>query len=188
LAKKDADSLEQQTSLLLKDIEPLLGTTGRCDIKVPAGVVPTASSLRTEYSFIKNQTLLRNVTYALQSIAFYRWILRRFSLYGPVKSYIVKTGLILIYMLVEGMLHDFLEQKGHKPGKKIGKNIRLLKEKCGIRPELCSRIQDLHDRRANIHLHLVTDLENDKYTATDWNKAIATLKQFAAAVKKELSI
>ncbi len=186
MANKNPDDLQNQISITMGELESLLGDTSKPDIKVPSRIIPMTAILRSRFSFVKSKVLARNISYAVQSIAFYRWLLRRFNLYGPVKSYVVKAGIVLNYMIVEAMIHDFLKQKNLDPSKEMGKNLKKLENSCGFHPWTCKDIKKLHDRRANIHLYLVTDLENDKYNVNDWNNSIAIRKRVEDTIRKKL--
>lgn len=171
------ESLQELAALVtdsLRQIEETLSPDERIHIYVPVGVVRKVSNLLPEYFFVSDYTVRRNICYGVEALDFYRWIINRFKLYGPVAGYLYKTGIILIDAIVEAVTRDFLDQKGVTPAKKHSSNIRKL-EQCGIPLSLCKRIGALHERRANIHLHLVTDIEATKYYLEDWNRSIKCL-------------
>ena len=72
------------------------------------------------------------------------------------------------------MTRDFLKQKGVRQNEKHSSNIPKLKT-LGIPASLCERIEKLHNRRSNIHLYLISDLEATKYKLKDWNNSIICL-------------
>lgn len=169
--------LAEVVSKDLQQIEECLGSGDqRLQIVVPRGVVRQVSEIQPDYNFVADETLKRNITYAVEALDFYKWIINRFRLYGPVAGYLYKTGIILVNMIIEALISDFLEQKGFDPANKHSKNIKKLRDKCGAPKPLCERMRKLNERRANIHLRLVTDLETTKYKLEDWNRAILLLK------------
>jgi hypothetical protein len=166
--------LEHRITTDLNDLEKCIPSIRRSNIQLPIGIVKKVRDLLPEYQFIQNKTIQRNICYAIESLQFYEWILKRFASYGPIKSYLVKISIILADMVVEAMTREFIHQKNVRPHRKHSKNISKLKG-LGISDKLISSIEALHSRRSNIHLHLVTDLENEKYTATDWYKSLKCL-------------
>lgn len=171
---QNPQELAALVSTALRQIEDTLPRDERVHIYVPAGVVRTVRQIRPEYFFISDTTIRRNICYGVEALDYYRWMINRFRLYGPVSGYLYKTGIILIDAIVEAITRDFLDQKRVALAKKHSVNIRKL-EQCGISSALCERICALHERRANIHLHLVTDLEATKYNLEDWNRSMRCL-------------
>lgn len=172
--EQTADDLAFIVSKSLRQIEETLSIDERVHIYVPAGVIRTVRKLQPEYSFVSDSTLRRNICYGIEALDFYRWLINRFGIYGPVAGYLYKTGIILIDSIVESITRDFLSQMNKTPCKKHSGNINKL-ETCGVPSPLCARIIALHGRRSNIHLHLVTDLEASKYDLKDWNRSIKCL-------------
>lgn len=146
------------------------------EIRVPPGVVRIATTIRSDYGFVADKGLKKNISYAVEALDFYRWIINRFRLYGPVASYLFKTGIILVNMIIEALVYDFLRQEGITPNSKHSKNIPKLREKCGAPKELCERIDHLREQRSKIHLYLLKGSEADAYSLRDWNKAMTLLR------------
>lgn len=172
----------ENVSRNLEVIESLLRQEGdrKLKIRIPNGVVRKERELSQQYSFVCNRTIKKNICYAVEALDFIRWIVNRCEVYGPVAGYLYKMGIILSYMIVESMLYDFLFSKGKSPSKyKFQKNICKFNIGWGQHSQvklICESMKKLHDRRANIHLFLVTDLEATKYTLRDWNLAIICLQ------------
>ena len=168
-----------------QDLENLIGGKKGDQISLPMDIVKSTKDLLPNYHFIQDNTLRRNLTYSRQSVQFYRWILWRFKVYGPIKSYLYKTGIILVNAMVEAMTHDFLEQMDVKPNKSHSKNIKKLKDMF-VPKKTLAKLKALHNRRSNIHMYLISDLENDKYSVKDWNEAIRCRKEIEKTYKKIL--
>ena len=166
---------------LLETYEHEIGNT-RGHLRVPSNVVRSVKQILPEYQFILNHTVRRNIAYAVEALDFHRWLINRFGIYGPVLGYEFKVGLVLIDMILEAMVRDFIERKGKKAAKKHSQNIKKLAS-LSVPQKMVDAVDNLHTRRSNIHLHLVSDLEATKYTLKDWNKAILCLH----AAKKALS-
>lgn len=166
--------LSERISKDLQRLEDTVPEGTRTDLSVPIGIIRRVEDILPEYGFVKNNTVRRNICYAVEALDFYRWIINRFKTYGPVSGYLYKTGIILVDMIVEAMTRDFLKQRGDGLNKKHSKNIPRLRD-YGVPVVLCERIEKLHDRRSNIHLYLISDLEATKYTLKDWNISILCL-------------
>lgn len=165
---------EERVSLDFARLEELLPPLRRANIKLPAGVVRSVKKIIPDFRFIGDETLRHNICYAVVALDFYEWILGRFYTFGPVKSYLVKTSIILADMVVEAMTRDFVHRKCIKPAKKHSKNICKL-ERLGVPKPLVKSVRALHSRRSNIHLHLVSDLEAEKYNERDWYLSLKCL-------------
>ncbi|MBN2107950.1 MAG: hypothetical protein JW832_11040 [Deltaproteobacteria bacterium] len=167
----------------LRSLEQYLPRNSNINIPIPPGVIRTVDELLNEYSFISDNKLRKNICYAVESLDFYKWLINRFNIYGPVSSYLFKTGIILVDMIVEAITRDFLKQKTINPSNKHSKNISKLSP-MGVSEKMCVSIKILHSRRNNIHLHLVTDLEANKYTLRDWNHSILCLRAYREHIRE----
>jgi hypothetical protein len=162
-------------SSLLQQVENQLAAEEQIGIKIPWGVIRRVADILPDYNFISDQTIRRNICYAVEALDFYRWLINRFQLYGPVEAYLYKTGIILVNMIVEAMTRDFLLRRNKKPTKKHSKNIEKLEEE-GIPEGLCTEMRALNSRRGNVHLHLISELEAEKYELRDWNLSMLCLQ------------
>jgi hypothetical protein len=178
--------LSERISKNLQRLEDILPEDTRTDLVVPRGIIRRVEDLLPEYDFIMNNTIQRNICYAVEALDFYRWIINRFKTYAPVSGYLYKTGIILADMIVEAMTRDFLKQRGVKQNKKHSKNIAKLKT-LGVPTSLRERIEKLHSRRSNIHLYLISDLEATKYKLKDWNSSILCLHHVREKFRELLS-
>lgn len=154
--------------------------------KLPQGVVDTVENLLPRFQFVKNNTLRRNICYSVESLQFYEWILKSYEIYGPIKSYLIKTCVIVANSVVEAMTKEFIQQKGVKPNKKHSRNISKLKS-LDVSDGLIDSIDKLRLRRSNIHLDLVMDLENDKYKEKDLRSSLECLHNSKSEYTKLLS-
>jgi len=178
--------LSERISKNLQKLEDILPEDTRTDLVVPKGIIRRVEDILPEYDFVMNNTIRRNICYAVEALDFYRWIINRFKTYGPVSGYLYKTGIILADMIVEAMTCDFLKQRGIKQNKKHSRNIPKLKT-LGVPASLCERIKKLHNRRSNIHLYLVSDLEATKYRLKDWNSSILCLRDIRKKFRELLT-
>jgi hypothetical protein len=165
----------------LQQLEERAKEGERTAIYVPKGVIRKMDALLPKYILVSDSTVKRNICYAMEALDFYRWLINRFKLYGPVEGYLYKTGIILANMIVEAVTRDFLTRKWLTPSNKHLRNIDKL-EQFGIPAGLCKKMHSLNSRRENIHLHLVSDLESAKYTLKDWNESILCLQAVRGAL------
>lgn len=170
---------------LLGELErhPVIASTDK--IGIPDGLVRKMNEIMPKLYFVANETIRRNICYAVESLDFYRWIIKRFHVYGPVRGYLYKTGIILADMIVEALVHDFLIQRGITCGKH-SKNVNKL-NRLGFSVKLVEQIKALHSRRSNVHLHLVSDLEATKYDVKDWNNSMTCMRDTRNKMEKLLS-
>jgi len=152
---------------------------------IPIGVVRKINDLLPLFGIHKNRTAVRNICYVIQFLDFLNWMLKTFHIYGPVLSYIHKTGIIFANMILEQLTYDYLKQKKIQPHQKYSKNIDKL-EKYGVSKSHCQKMRSLNKRRSNIHLRLVTDLEYNKYSDQDWDRSFVCLDETLAIFKYEL--
>jgi hypothetical protein len=169
---------------LFCELETHLDITSTDKVGIPDGVVRKISKIMPKLYFVANETIRRNICYAVEALDFYRWIIKRFHVYGPVRGYLYKTSIILADMIVEAMVRDFLGHNGITCGKH-SKNISKL-SRFGFSTKLVEQIKALHSRRSNIHLHLVSDLEATKYDVKGWNRSMTCMLDTKNKIEKLL--
>jgi hypothetical protein len=144
-------------------------------IQMPRGVVRSAGKIKKDYNFFDVITC-SNISYAIETLDLYRWILNRFYIYGPVLNYVIKSGIILISMICEALVRDALKKSNISVKPKYSKNIEKLKL---ILPEqnkwIIKELEVMKEIRNTQHLHCVNILEHEKYKILDWNRSIRCL-------------
>lgn len=177
--------MKNQIADLLQRYEDSLGPSQHGELRVPYGVIRPVKNLLPEYDFVSNPTIRRNITYAVEALDFFRWLINRFKTYGPVRGYQYKVGLVLVDMILEGLTRDFIKQKRITPAKRHSQNINKLRN-TSVPSEHVDWIKAVHNRRSNIHLYLISDLEATKYKISDWNNSIRCLRRTKQIFRKEL--
>lgn len=165
----------QTISSDLRDLQNHPDLSASDKVRIPAGVIQSVSDIIEDYAFVKNTTLRRNICYAEEALDFYRWSLRQFRTYGPISSYLYKSGIIHADMIVEAIVRDFIKQWDRTPHKRHSRNLDKL-EALQVPPSLLRRMKAPHTKRSNIYLHLVSSLESSKYKVEDWNRSMNCLR------------
>ena len=112
LTERTSDQIVFEISELLQELEDTLESETQTSlIGIPKRVVPYLNKIEPKISFVQDKTLKKNVGYALLSISFLSWILKRFNVYGPVRSNLTKMGIVHMNMVIEGLTHEYLNQK-----------------------------------------------------------------------------
>lgn len=141
-------------------------------IRFPRGYLTTAGEFRVKLSFIVNDALKRNVSYALMGHDVLRWIVYHTDLSGAPKEMMIKESICLLASICESIS---IIPNAHGLGRRAGfrgRTDRLLEI------NLISRIDHerlvwLWDKRNQEHLIDVLFREFDHYTERDWCKAVA---------------
>jgi len=147
----------------------------KVEIRFPRGYFRKCEDFRKRYP-CNDQTIGRNVSYAIFSTDLIRWLLNRFKLLGTLRSMVIKLGVVIVTSAIEGIIHDTLRVLGIKPAKSLKKNIEKLRQEGVISERLAKELQKFRKKRDNIHLYVVREWEYQKYTLADYNRGIILLK------------
>lgn len=147
----------------------------KVEIQFPRGYIRKCEDFRSRYP-CNDQTIGRNVSYAILSTELLRWLLNRFKLFGALESMVIKLGIVVVTSAIEGIVHDRLKTLNIKCAKSLKKNIEKLEAKGVISERLAEELQKFRKKRDNIHLYVVREWEYQKYTLADYNKGIILLK------------
>lgn len=171
--------LAGQVEILLRKFSQDPVRSGK--ISIPGGAVRRVDEISPQYEFVRDERLRKNICFAIEFLDYMRWQREVFKVYGPVSSYLFKTGIVYCWMIAEAIAQDFIKQRGRVVCGKTTKRIDQLR-RLGIPDEVCNGVKALHERRANIHLSQVSDLENEKYTERDWNHAFRAMEGLRDAI------
>ena len=174
--RDDPQKICDEISSLLSQLEGALSSGAAGGIRLPPGIIPTVEQILPKYGFIRNRTIQRNIAYASEFLDYLAWLLNRFAIYGPILGYVIKVGVLVTYSIVEAMVWDLLNHRGLNPGKKVRKNLKKLRLELGVDEALCNRIIQVRERRRNIHLARITELEATDYSPDDWASAARLLE------------
>jgi hypothetical protein len=169
--------LIQEISDYLNDHPEVAGA-----VRFPRGYIRTAARFRRGLTFIHNDTVLRNLSYAFMLHDVFRWILTRTDLSGTARDMVVKNTIVLIGSIVEtlaraatagiiGAKHNFKERTERMVGRGI------------ITQPLKTELDWLWDTRSGIHIYLMQDSEYDRYRIADYERAKDAAGQLLVALR-----
>lgn len=161
----------------LQDVTSYLGDRNCPDgcIRFPTGYLRHAEPLRNSYSFIRDHTLQRNISYCLLGTDVVRWLLNRTTLMGLARGMVIKQGLTMIASVLESVTKDYLLD-GYGGAKGYPTRLERLVTHGVIDEALKTELRWVWDQRQGIHLYLCTDLELDQYTVADYNRAVRAMQ------------
>lgn len=159
----------------IQAIQDYLGQNNHADGKVrfPRGFLRTAFHFRSRLGFIDDETLKKNLSYALILSDVLRWLTNRTDLAGTAKEMVIKNGIILMGSVCESMAIN--GTKG-RIGKKHGfcERTNRMATKGMITADLRDRLHWLWDKRTGIHIYELGYQEYGTYDIADYNNAVTT--------------
>lgn len=161
----------------LREIQNYLGQEDHTEAKIifPRGYIRKAAHFRSRFTFLRDETLRRNVAYSLILSDVYRWLLNRSDISGTAKEMVIKEGICLVGSLCESVTKNVLDGVvGKKKGYKY--RTQYLLDNAIIDAALKEELDWVWDTRNNEHLFLVEIREHEHYKLADYNRAIKALK------------
>lgn len=140
-------------------------------LRFPRGFIGTAADKRRNLPFIENETLKRNVSYALMTHDVLRWIAFHTDLSGQAREMIIKEAVCLIGSICES-ISIFPKEKGLGRSSGYKKRVARLVEMEIIDKKVQRRLDWLWDKRNQEHLYDVPFREFDHYVNGDWYRAV----------------
>lgn len=144
-------------------------------IRFPRGFIGTAADKRQNLPFIEDDTLKRNVSYALMTHDVLRWITFHTDLSGQAREMIIKEAVCLLGSICES-ISIFPKEHGLGRGSGYKKRIARLVELNVIDKKVQRRLDWLWDKRNQEHLYDVPFREFDHYVNGDWYRAVKAYK------------
>ncbi|MEO0005563.1 MAG: hypothetical protein ABIK49_06145 [candidate division WOR-3 bacterium] len=162
----------------------------KVEIPFPCGVLRTARYFRQELTFIKDNTLKRNLAYHLILTDLHRWILNRFGIGLTAKEMFIKEGICLLGNICAAVVRHIAwrlgtkKRKGRDPG--IKACLTFLVQKGIFDNEFKKYLEWLWNIRCNEHIEYLKDWEYQKYSLKDYNQAVLIWKKLKEyAIKAE---
>lgn len=156
----------------------------KTEISFPCGVIRTVSRFEELYP-CEDEGLGKNIAYTLLGVDVLRWLLNRFNILGIAQEMIIKTAIVMVVSVIEGLVYEKVKKLGDTPAKKFSKNIKKLKKQKVISSELYQRLEEIRYNRNNVHLYLPGTKEFQKYELKDYNEAITALKLLRSELYNE---
>jgi hypothetical protein len=178
----DKELLEKvrEASTLLQDIADY--TKGhpkkqaKARVRFPRGFITTASHFRASLPFIEDDTLKRNVSYALMSHDALRWLTFHTDIAGQAQEMLIKEGVCLVGSICES-ISIFPDEHGLGRGSSFAKRVARLAVQGVINEETRDRLCWLWDKRNQEHIYDVPFREFSHYQLSDWREAVKAYKE-----------
>lgn len=140
-------------------------------VRFPRGYLKTNADIRSRLPFIENDTLKRNVSYALMTHQTLHWFVFRTDISGQAREMLIKEAVCLLGAVCES-ISIFPGTTGLGRGKSFSKRMDRLLELGVIDKPARKRLQWLWDKRNQEHLYDVPFREFDHYSNSDWFKSV----------------
>jgi len=184
---EDDDQLREAVATAneqIQEIQDYLGQANHAEgkLRFPRGFLRTASHFRSRLSFVRDDNLKKNLSYALILSDVLRWLTNRTDLAGTAQEMVIKNAIILMGSICESMAID-----GTKGiiGKKHSfcERTDLMVAKSIINGNLRDELHWLWEKRTGIHIYELDYREYDTYRITDYNKAVSATKNLCDALE-----
>ncbi len=140
-------------------------------VRFPRGFLKTNADIRSRLPFIEDDTLKRNVSYALMTHQTLCWFVFRTDIGGQAREMLIKEAVCLLGAICES-ISIFPGTPGLGRGKSFSRRMDRLLELGVIDKSARKRLQWLWDKRNQEHLYDVPFREFDHYSNSDWFKAV----------------
>lgn len=176
-AQEAGQLLQEVTDYLLK--HPQHEKVGR--VRFPRGFLRTASTHRTKFPWVEDQTLRRNLSYALMTHDALRWVVFHTDIAGQARDMLIKEGVCILAAVCEGVT-IFAGERNLGRQSSFAKRINRLVEIDVIEEEIGDELNWLWSLRANEHLYDVKGHEWDLYSHDDWTRSVTVYKKLVDAL------
>lgn len=182
---------------------------------IPDNYIRTGEYYRINYNLsnlLNNKTQIDNIAYSLQLSDFFNYIINRLNIYGVIKNLFIKSAIINIFSIEEGLLYSSLMSLNSycwfdekvcnlnsnckyyvKARNQLTFNslMQTFQDKIGFHHERYREIMfRLKEIRDNVHLEDVKFnewAENEKYSLNQYNEAILTLRYLKFQLHRSLA-
>lgn len=174
-----------QCGVLVQEITDYLATHPRREwhgrVRFPRGFLKTNAEIRLGLPFIEDDTLKRNVSYALMTFQTLYWVVFRTDISGQAREMLIKEAVCLLGAICES-ISIFPGTAGLGRGKSFSKRMDRLLELGVIDRSARRRLQWLWDKRNQEHLYDVPFREFEHYSNSDWFKAVKAYRALRDAL------
>ena len=140
-------------------------------VRFPRGFIGTAQDKRQKLKFIEDDTLKRNVSYALMTHDVLRWLAFYTDLAGQAREMIIKEAVCLLGSVCESMT-IYPKEYGLGRGAGQKKRIARLVEMEVIDKKLQAHLDWLWDKRNQEHIYDLDFREYDHWENRDWHRSV----------------
>ena len=160
--------------------------TAQGRVRFPRGFLGTVGQHSKKYSWIEKEVLKRNLSYQYIFYDVLRWVSNRTDVSGTASEMIYKHAIVVISSIAEGLLAAAANQLDYVEGKFPKRLKHLLTDEI-ITQKLHDELTWMWDARQAVHVHIVNDLEWEKYKVTDARRASKAVKELEEALNLHFS-
>lgn len=186
---KDLKAAVEAVGAGLQLISDYLEANPKADGKVrfPRNYLSTVGTYSKRYSWVEKEVLKRNMSYQYMFYDVLRWVVNRTDISATAREMVYKHAIVVISSIAEGLLDAAATQLEYAEGKFPKRLKHLLTDKI-ITEKLHDEVKWMWDLRQSIHVHIVDDLEWEKYKVTDARRASKAVKELEEALDLHFSI
>jgi len=179
----DTEELALLAGDAMQEIQNRIGNSidSSAKVRFPRGFIHTAIELRALLPDIGTRIQKQNASYLLMMTDVFRWLAIRTDISGAALSSIVKEAICIYGVICDWMLKE--ATKGHCSRRSYTTRTSKLVELEIIDDTLRSDLDWIWQIRCNEHFHEVDELEHEKYSRDDHNRARKTLRRLIQALK-----
>jgi hypothetical protein len=168
----------------LQAIQNYLGKTKNPigKVRFPHGFIRSASEIRHQLPSIRDDNLLRNISYAIMTTHVFRWLVIRTDLKGTAKEMIIKESICVLGSVCESLTKNLLKGIVGKKENYKARTKKLVQMRI-INNKLKADLDWVWDVRNNEHLFLVEQPEYERYKVEDYNRAYEAYSSLKDALK-----
>lgn len=172
---------------------------GKVEIRFPRGLLSSTHSHRSKLSFIKEDTLRRNLSYHLMLIEIYKWILSRFDIKSTGEEMLIKQAIFQYGLVSDALVQYVAETKEPTPPEARTKeptspargfrgSLTILVNHKIITEEMRNNLKWLWKiRNKACHLVDLKEWEFEKYSREDYEKALNIWQELEQQLNSALS-
>ena len=155
-------------------------------VRFPRKFIGDVSTHNKKYNWVENDTLKRNLSYQYIFYDVLRWIANRTDIYGIAREMLYKHAIVVISSIAEGLLAAAAIELNYKE-KKFPSRLKHLLLDGILDQKLHDGLLSMWKTRHAIHIHIVDDLEWDKYKADNINDASEWVRNFENALREHFA-
>lgn len=156
-------------------------------IKFPRRYFKTVYTIKKKFPWLDEGIVKSNVSYHYMYLDTMRWIANFTDIYAVPKSMIFKNAIVAYASISECLIYfaakkfNLLEGRTIPQAKKLH-TLSVLSE------GLVKEIEWLWNSRHNVHIHLVTEPEGDRYSAFLANRSSAIVEQIEIEINAYFNV
>ena len=155
-------------------------------IRFPRGYFQTVSSIKRKFSWLENSVVQGNVSYHYMYLDTIRWISNFTDIYAAPQVMIFKHAIISYATICECLI-DGAAKKFNLDEKRTIPQLKKLRSLSVVTADLVLDMDWLWNLRHDLHIHLVTESESERYSVDDANRSASILSNLESQLHNHFS-